>query len=138
MSDWSSYVALPIWLQALAAPEAIIVSSGTHDIVEGWFAVRPLGTRVLAGIAEPVAILEILNETGVRDRLAARPVHSTLLGRSHELRFLAERWARAGAAEGQCVVIQGAPWIGKSRLLLAFQARAGIEPSRILRLPCAE
>ncbi|MFN4090715.1 MAG: adenylate/guanylate cyclase domain-containing protein, partial [Alphaproteobacteria bacterium] len=125
-------------LQAQAAPNAIVVGSATHDIVEGFFAVRPLGARVLAGIAEPVAIYEVLGETGARDRLGARPSRHDLLGRTREVELLRDRWAKAQAGAGQCVVVEGAPGIGKSRLLRAFATRAEIDPQRILSGQCAE
>lgn len=125
-------------LQAQAAPNAIVISTATHDIVEGFFEFRALGARVLAGIAEPVALYEVLNETGARDRLGARPHRSMLLGRTRELELLRDRWARAGHGAGQFVLLEGPAGIGKSRLLMALQEEAGIGPDALLRCHCSE
>lgn len=125
-------------LQAQAAPNTIVISTATHDIVEGYFAFRPLGARVLAGIAEPVALYEVLNETGARDRLGARPNRSMLLGRTRELELLRDRWARADGGVGQFVLIEGPAGIGKSHLLMALQDDVGICPHSILRCHCSQ
>ncbi|MCG6856709.1 MAG: AAA family ATPase, partial [Salaquimonas sp.] len=43
-----------------------------------------------------------------------------MVGREYELALIMERWERAGAAEGQVVVLVGEAGIGKSRLTRAF------------------
>src|SRR5690606_29032279 len=127
-------------LQAVAAPNAIIVSAATRDLASGWFEVRSLGTRMLAGVAEPIEIVEVLAESGIRDRLGVRPMQATLRGRARELEMLLDRWQRVGSGVGgsHCIVIEGDPGIGKSRLLLALRTAADIDPTRSLRCQCAE
>ncbi len=127
-------------LQAVAAPNAIIVSAVTRDLASGWFEVRSLGARMLAGVAEPIEIVEVLAESGIRDRLGTRPMHATLRGRARELEMLLDRWQRVGSGIGgsHCIVIEGDPGIGKSRLLLALRTAADIDPARSLRCQCAE
>ena len=47
------------------------------------------------------------------------------VGRERELQFLAERFERAQAGEGQMVLIVGEPGVGKSRLLHELRRRLG-------------
>ena len=44
-----------------------------------------------------------------------------LVGREHELALLLDRWERAKEGEGQVVLLQGEPGIGKSRLVEALR-----------------
>jgi len=46
-------------LQALAAPGSIAISESVRKLVEGYFALKPLGPARIKGISEPLEIYEV-------------------------------------------------------------------------------
>ncbi len=57
-------------LQAIAEPDAVVISQATLRLVAGLFVTEDLGTPVLKGIAEPVRVHRVTQASGVRSRLA--------------------------------------------------------------------
>src|SRR5262249_6849914 len=51
-------------LQALASPDALLISAATRDLVGDIFAYKALGAHALKGIAEPVRVWHV---TGTRE-----------------------------------------------------------------------
>jgi tetratricopeptide (TPR) repeat protein len=64
---------------------------------------------------------------------AADPGAPPLLGRSRELRELADAWSRARRGAGSAVLLVGEEGVGKSRLLSAFVEAAGLPPCDALQ-----
>ena len=60
-----------------------------------------------------------------------------LIGREEELEILMRRWKEAAAGEGRVVLLTGEPGIGKSRLLVEFEARLATETHASLRYFCS-
>src|SRR5207249_6986105 len=88
-------------------------------LVQGFFTCDALGAQTLRGIADPVAVYQVLGESGVHSRLdiaSARGL-TPLVGRESEITLLLERWEQAKAGHGQVVLLTGDAGIGKSRLL---------------------
>ena len=110
-------------LQALAAPNTIVVGEATAKLVEGYVTLEALGAHQLRGAAAPMPIFRVLDRTGARLRfdVSARRGVSPLAGRKDELSLLTQRWDQARAGRGQVVVISGEAGIGKSRLALALK-----------------
>jgi predicted ATPase/class 3 adenylate cyclase/DNA-binding winged helix-turn-helix (wHTH) protein len=103
-------------LQALAAPDTLVISAATHHLTEGYFTCEALGEQ-------PLRLYRVLGTSGLQSRLevaAARGL-TPLVGRVPEVGLLVERWARVKAGMGQVVVLAGEAGIGKSRLVQALK-----------------
>src|SRR5262249_15432819 len=124
-------------LQGLAAPNTLVISATTFQLLGGFFACQPLGTPPLKGQTQPLAVYRALYESMARSRLEA--IGSTgwtpLVGREQEVRLLQERWAQVKDGLGQVVLLSGEAGIGKSRLLELLQEHVASEPQAWLT-PC--
>jgi predicted ATPase len=114
------------WMQALAAPGAVMVTARVQRQVAGLFVAEDCGAHALKGAPEPMTLFRIVRASGGR-RLGARAL-TPLVGREEELDLLRRRWERAARGEGQFVQIVGEPGIGKSRLVAEFRLRLGETP----------
>ena len=106
-------------LQSLAAPNTLVISAATYQLIEGYFTCEALGAQTLHGLTQPLAVYRVLEASGVQSRLevaAARGL-TPLVGREPEVALLGERWTRVKAGMGQVVVLEGEAGIGKSRLV---------------------
>jgi len=124
-------------LEAMAAPDTVVISGATQRLVPGMFLLQDLGTPPLKGIATPIRAYAVLQATGVRSRLDVDPTTLTpLVGRDRELGLLIERWEQAQERDGQVVLIVGEAGVGKSRLLQAFRERLAATPHTWLECRC--
>jgi TOMM system kinase/cyclase fusion protein len=123
-------------LQGLAAPNTLVISATTFQLLGGFFACQPLGIRPVKGIAQPLAVYRVLYESMARSRLEAAGSTSLtpLVGREQEMGLLRERWAQVKDGLGQVVLLSGEAGIGKSRLVrvlteeLAAESQAWLTP----------
>ena len=124
-------------LQDIAAPNTLVISAATFHLLGGFFACQPLGTPLLKGQAQPLAVYRVLYESMARSRLEA--VGSTgltpLVGREQERELLRERWAQVKEGSGQVVLLSGEAGIGKSRLVQVLHEQVAAEPQAWLT-PC--
>jgi len=124
-------------LQGLAAPNTLVISATTLQLLGGFFACQPLGTQLLKGFAQPLAVYRVLYESMARSRLEA--VGTTgltpLVGREQEIGLLRERWAQVKEGVGQVVLLSGEAGIGKSRLVQVLTEHVAAEPQAWLT-PC--
>ena len=58
-------------LQGIAAPNTLVISATTLQLLGGFFACQPLGTPPLKGQAQPLAVYRVLYESMARSRLEA-------------------------------------------------------------------
>ncbi len=124
-------------LQAIAEPDAVVISHATLRLVAGLFVTEDLGTPVLKGISQPIQVHRVTQPSGgVRSRLALAGASglTPFVGREQELGLLLDRWEQAQAKRGQAVLILGEPGIGKSRL--AHQLREGLSETPHTALEC--
>ena len=49
-------------LQGMAAPNTLVISAATFQLLGGFFACQPLGTPLLKGLAQPLAVYQVLYE----------------------------------------------------------------------------
>jgi class 3 adenylate cyclase len=123
-------------LQGIAAPNTLVISAATLQLLGGFFACQPLGTPLLKGLVQPLAVYRVLYESMARSRLEA--VGSTgltpLVGREQEVGLL-ERWAQVKDGLGQVVLLSGEAGIGKSRLVQVLKEHVAAEP-RAWLTPC--
>src|SRR5215475_10239182 len=106
-------------LQGIAAPNTVVISAVTFQLLGGFFACQPLETPLLKGQAQPLAVYQVLYESTARSRLDAvgSAGLTPLIGREQEVALLLERWAQVKDGLGQVVLLSGEAGIGKSRLV---------------------
>jgi class 3 adenylate cyclase len=80
-------------LQGIAAPNTLVISAATFQLLGGFFACQPLGTPPLKGLAQPLAVYRVLYESMARSRLeaASSTGWTPLVGREPEVALLRER-----------------------------------------------
>jgi class 3 adenylate cyclase/tetratricopeptide (TPR) repeat protein len=124
-------------VQALAAPDSVLITAAVHELVSGLFVVEDRGTHQLKGIEHPVRLYRAIQPTAARRRRPGAAVRSLtpFVGRKDEMRLLLSRWERAREGRGQLALVMGEPGIGKSRLIEEF--RASIKNDRHLWVECA-
>src|SRR5262249_20984908 len=102
-------------LQAIAAPNRLVIADNTRRQLGGLFDVEDLGPQSLAGFAEAPRVWQVIGESQVISRFEAlRSGATPLVGRDEELDLLLRRWRQAQAGEGRVVLTSGEPGIGKS------------------------
>jgi class 3 adenylate cyclase/predicted ATPase len=124
-------------LQAMAAPNTLVISATTSQLLGGFFACQSLGAHLLKGFAQPVEVYQISYESTARSRLEAAGSTSLtpLVGREPEVALLRERWAQVKEGVGQVVLLSGEAGIGKSRLVQVLTEQVASEPQAWLT-PC--
>jgi class 3 adenylate cyclase/tetratricopeptide (TPR) repeat protein len=121
-------------LQALAAPDTILVSEATQNLLGGLFELEATGEHELKGFARPMPVWRVVAEAAVESRFAASRAGRDLpmVGRTHEMGLMLDRWHLARGGEGQIVTVIGEAGIGKSRAIEALRAAlAGEAHARI-------
>jgi len=124
-------------LQGIAAPNTLVISATTFQLLGGFFACQPLGTPLLKGQTQPLAVYRVLYESMARSRLeaASSTGWTPLVGREQEIGLLVERWTQVKEGVGQVVLLSGEAGIGKSRLVQVLQEHVAAEPQAWLT-PC--
>jgi class 3 adenylate cyclase/tetratricopeptide (TPR) repeat protein len=109
-------------MEQLATPGSIRLTAATLRLVEGLVGVNALGPVPVKGLAEPVAIFELLGASGTQRHLQATAARglTRFVGRQTEMATLTDALARAGAGHGQVVAVVGEAGVGKSRLVYEF------------------
>jgi class 3 adenylate cyclase len=111
-------------LQTLASPGSITISEAVHKLIEGYFALKPLGPARIKGVSEPVNVYEVTGLGPLRTRLqrsAGRGL-SKFVGRGSEMEALKHAAEQAKSGHGQIVAVMAEPGVGKSRLFYEFKA----------------
>src|SRR5215510_11951637 len=124
-------------LQGIAAPNTLVVSATTFQLLGGFFTYQSLGMSVLKGLAQPVEVYQVLHESTARSRLEAAGSSglTPLVGREQEVALLRARWAQVKEGLGQVVLLSGEAGIGKSRLVQVLKEHVASEPQAWLT-PC--
>jgi class 3 adenylate cyclase/predicted ATPase len=112
-------------MQALAPTGSTALSEQTRKLVEGYFALRPLGPTRVKGVTEPINVYEVTGLGPLRTRLqrsAGRGL-TKFVGREHEMEVLGHAAGRAKSGHGQIVAAMAEAGTGKSRLFFEFKAK---------------
>jgi class 3 adenylate cyclase len=106
-------------LQGLAAPDTVVISEATAQLIQGYFVCQALGAQGLKGLAQPLAVYRVLHESGAQTRLDVAGTRglTRLVGREQEVSILVACWKRATKGLGQVALLNGEAGIGKSRLV---------------------
>ena len=112
-------------MQAVAPTGSIAISDNTRKLVEGYFALKPIGPTKVKGVNEPVKVHEVTGLGSLRTRLqrAVGRGLTKFVGREHEIRALIHAAEQARGGHGQIVAAIAEAGTGKSRLLFEFRAR---------------
>jgi class 3 adenylate cyclase/tetratricopeptide (TPR) repeat protein len=126
-------------LQALAAPDTILIGESTQSLLGGLFELDHTGEHALKGFSRPIPVWRVRGEASIESRFAAARSGGSLpfIGRANEMGLLLDRWRLACAGEGQIVTVTGEAGIGKSRAVEALQEAVASEPHRRIHLQCS-
>ncbi len=126
-------------LQGLAEPDTVVISAATQRLVQGLFACQDLGSQELKGLTTPVAVHQVLGESGVQGRFeaAVQKGLTPLVGREEELGLLQRRWEQAKEGAGQVVLLGGEPGIGKSRLVQELKEHVNVAGATCIEFHCS-
>jgi predicted ATPase len=116
-------------LQHLAAPNTLVISAATQQLVAGYFRCKALGTHTLPGLAQPLEVYRVLGVSGAQSRLEVAATHglTPLVGREQEVGLLVACWTRVTEGMGQVVILGGESGIGKSRLVQVLKEHVASE-----------
>src|SRR5262249_6113102 len=111
----------------------------TYRLVSGLFECQELGPQVLKGIANPLALYQVVRESAVQSRFeaAVQTGLTPLVGRAEELILLQRRWEQAKAGAGQVVLLSGEPGIDKSRLVQELKEQLKHETVTRIEFRCS-
>jgi class 3 adenylate cyclase/tetratricopeptide (TPR) repeat protein len=127
-------------LQEAAKPGGVVVSERVYRLAGREFDYESLGELDLKGIAAPTRAYGVLGVSKVASRFDAvvRENVSPLVGRTHEMQMLLERWQSVrDQGAGQAVLVSGEPGFGKSRIANALLEALEREGVRSLRFQCS-
>ncbi len=96
---WGQVPNMAARLQAVGEPGQIIVSGNTAELVAGFFQLESLGSLTLKGIGHPVPAFRVLQRSGARNRLEARPL-TEFIPRADASGWLHEQWSHVAGRTG--------------------------------------
>jgi class 3 adenylate cyclase len=111
-------------MQAVAPTGSIAISEQTRKLVEGYFALKPMGPTKVKGVSELVNVYEVTGLGPLRSRLqrsAGRGL-TKFVGRQREMDAMKHAAEQAEAGHGQIVAAMAEAGVGKSRLFFEFKA----------------
>ena len=112
-------------MQTLADPGSTVISESTRRLVEGYFALKPLGPSRIKGVSEPVEVFEVTGLGQLRTRLqrSAGRGYTKFVGREREMDAMKHAAEQAKSGHGQIVAAMAEAGTGKSRLFFEFKAK---------------
>jgi class 3 adenylate cyclase/predicted ATPase len=140
--DWREQLALgetpnvAARLQALARPDAVLLSATTYRLCRKQFQCQPLGAHSLKGLSQPMQVYWVVGEVAAEGAgLGAKATPQ--VGRERETAALADGWRRAEQGTTQVVFISGEAGIGKSHITRTVAHQLTSTPHEHLELHCS-
>ncbi len=126
-------------VQSQAAPNQLLISRQTLQLVEGYFKVRDLGLRRLKGISKKVNLYEVIASSGARDRVDVKTGKglTPLIGRDIERAQLLSALDQVMTGWGCIIQLLGDPGMGKSRLVEYVKVQAHRKRVVVCELRCS-
>jgi class 3 adenylate cyclase/DNA-binding winged helix-turn-helix (wHTH) protein/tetratricopeptide (TPR) repeat protein len=126
-------------IQGIAAPDTVVISAATQRLAAGYFLCDALGVHHLEGVAQPVTVYRVRQDSGAQSRLDVPPLSglTPLIGRESEIALLQERWAHVQEGAGQVILLSGDAGIGKSRLVQVLKDYVSQTAHTLLECRCS-
>lgn len=126
-------------IQSQAEPNTVAISDSTRTLIGGAFNVDQLGPQMFKGFSGHAEVYRIVSEVASESRFDAQSLGglTPFVGREAEIAMLLARWQQAKEGEGQVVLLEGEPGIGKSRIVQVLRERLAEEPHIRLRYQCS-
>jgi class 3 adenylate cyclase len=125
-------------LQSLAEPGQVVISDTTQRLTGLIFEMEPMGEQMLKGIPQPVPVYIVHGERFSAGSYDPSQRWSTrLVGRGEEQRTLRQLWDKVRRGGSECLVIEGEPGIGKSRLVCAFCEEVELGEGVVFEISCS-
>lgn len=125
-------------MEQIAESGRIYLTGHTAQQVDGYVALRDLGTMQVKGISEPVAVYELEGMGRLHSRLELAKARglSRFIGRRGERECLEQALSEAVQGDGSVVAVSGEPGIGKSRLCWEIQEQASARDIAVYTSTC--
>ncbi len=126
-------------LQALAAPNQLVIDSVTKRLVGSEFECMDHGTFSLKGFDTPIQVWAVLGSRPSTSRFESYrsgPL-APFIGREYETALLLDRWHEALDGKGQIVLLCGEAGIGKSRLVQHLRDRLVWDHYETIQYQCS-
>ncbi len=133
---WGQVPNMAARLQAAGEPGQIVVSGDTANLVAGFFELESLGSLTLKGFGHPVPAFRVVQRSGARHRLEARPL-TAFVPRPEASVWLLEHWGHVESGTGRLALVLGEPGIGKSRFLLEFSSELAAQGHTVATIYCS-
>ncbi len=126
-------------LQALAAPETVVISVATYRLTQDYFVCQDLGPHTFRLNTAPLHVHRVIAAREAQSRwdIVVRAGLPPMVGREEEIGLLLRRWKQSKTGLGQVVLLRGEPGIGKSRLVEALREQVRSEGHTWLTFRCS-
>ena len=124
-------------MEQMADPGAILMTTNTLQLAEGFIEAQSLGPVSVKGLATPVETFQLTGGGSARSRFqvsAARGL-TRFVGRETQMSTLLEAAEQACSGHGRAVAVVGEPGVGKSRL--SWEVMTSVRTQNCLRLAAA-
>ena len=121
-------------IQALAAPNTVVISESTRALIQGYWECEPLNQHF-----DGLQLYRVVAATGAARSIdAAAAVGLTqFVGRADEVAALQKSWSRSIEGATDAVLVMGEAGIGKSRLVQVLKAHVARGPARVVEWSCS-